>query len=316
MSNKTEIRTLAMSLRASPRGDSFEINGTAATYGVLSTDLDGYREKLQPGCFARSLQSGSDVKATFNHSPDQILGRTSNRTLTLWDGPQSLNFLCKLNPASQMHRDLHSSIQRRDISECSFAMIVEDDAWSTEKDESGQSFNCRTVKQAKLVDVSAVTTPAYLGNATSVVARSSVVVPPQPMVNAAPLRMTTAVVKKLSRQTGRSFEDILFGYSPKVSVDRWNRMKLDAITDVVMRAKKDAEDDLEDDDSDWNERKHERAATKHRTQAQRSTLEKGVQHYYAADLNDYAAQHFNRYNSRAARRASEKANAMPLSEVS
>jgi hypothetical protein len=130
-----------------------------------------------------------------------------------------------------------------------------------------------------------------------------------------PLRMTLAEVRQLSRQTGRSFEDILYGYSPKISEDRSMRMKLDAISDVIRRDKQThVEDDLEDDDADWNERKHERAAVSHRAQAQRSSLEKGVLHYNAADAHDYAATHFNRYNSRAARRASKKA--MPESMVS
>jgi hypothetical protein len=87
-----------------------------------------------------------------------------------------LKFTCRLDKNQQSHRDLYSSIKRGDINECSFAFAVDGedgDDFSTSKDAQGRSFSCRTVKRAKLFDVSAVTHPAYGGTATAVSARSA-----------------------------------------------------------------------------------------------------------------------------------------------
>jgi hypothetical protein len=66
-------------------------------------------------------------------------------------------------------------VKRGDLSECSFAFIVDG--------EDGQSFSSpdrnglltRTIKRAKLLDVSVVASPAYGNGATSVDARSAAV---------------------------------------------------------------------------------------------------------------------------------------------
>src|SRR5712672_955731 len=86
MKNKKEYRSLATSLRTEPT-EKFTLVGTAASYNVLSKDLGGYRERLAPGCFTRSLQSDADVLCLFNHGMknDTVLGRSSNGTLTLTD---------------------------------------------------------------------------------------------------------------------------------------------------------------------------------------------------------------------------------------
>jgi uncharacterized protein len=174
---KKELRTLNVAVRAS-KNDAFELNGTAVTYGSLSGDLGGFRERFLPGAFTRSLASGkSDVRFLFNHNQDFVLGRQANGTLTLFDTPEGLNFRCKLNPNSQQHRDLHSSVKRGDISECSFAFSPDayGEDWDTAADEErgGQWFKRRTVRSAQLFDCSVVTTPAYGNGATKVVARSS-----------------------------------------------------------------------------------------------------------------------------------------------
>jgi len=152
---------------------AFEVAGRAASYNTPSGDLGGFVERLQPGCFTRSLASNEqDVKCLVNHDSNQVLGRLANNTLTLTDTPDGLNFVCKLNKDSQAHRDLYASVKRGDLSECSFAFIVDG--------EDGQSFSSpdrtglltRTIKRAKLVDVSVVASPAYGNGATQVDARS------------------------------------------------------------------------------------------------------------------------------------------------
>jgi HK97 family phage prohead protease len=141
---KQELRTLNVAIRAAAKDDLFELHGTALSYNVLSQDLGGFRERIAPGCFTRALaDKATDVRMLFNHSQNHVLGRQSNGTLQLFDTPEGLNFCCKLDPNQQAHRDLHSSIKRGDIYDCSV-----------------------------------VTTPAYNApGATSVVARSGTVIP-------------------------------------------------------------------------------------------------------------------------------------------
>lgn len=177
MSTKIETRTISASLRADVYEDSdaLELCGTAAAYNTLSGDLGGFREQLAPGCFMRSLANSDDVVALFNHDASKVLGRTKSGTLKLRDTKQGLTFRCQLDPNQQMHRDLHASVKRGDISECSFAFTVNPDGDQFENvaDERGKTFLRRTVRDCKLHDVSAVTFPAYGNGATNVSARSA-----------------------------------------------------------------------------------------------------------------------------------------------
>jgi HK97 family phage prohead protease len=94
MDFKKEYRTLATSLRAAPT-EKFVLEGTAASYNHLSKDLGGFREKIAPGAFTRSLQApDSDVIFTFNHGmkTDTVYGRTSAGTLVLRDDSVNLTW--------------------------------------------------------------------------------------------------------------------------------------------------------------------------------------------------------------------------------
>lgn len=192
---KIERRSVGASLRADT--SKFELAGTAVAYNQLSSDLGGFRERFLPGAFTRCLRSNPEVKCLFNHNSDVVLGRTQNGTLVLTDDSDGLRFTCKLNEASQAHRDLHASISRGDINECSFAFTVagkdgqlfeamddnpadnnpedeDEDSDDESNDEAGsddQPWVRRTVRAANLFDVSAVTNPAY-PQGTSVQARS------------------------------------------------------------------------------------------------------------------------------------------------
>jgi uncharacterized protein len=169
---KTEYRSLNSELRADGDDKSLTIRGYAALFNSLSKDL-GYRERIAPGAFARSIREGADVKALVNHDASRLLARTKNGTLQLEEDSRGLKFVCILNPDSQAARDYHASIKRGDMDECSFAFTVPEggDSWDESTDESGQRYKRRTLRDVNLLDVSAVTYPAY--NSTSVGARST-----------------------------------------------------------------------------------------------------------------------------------------------
>jgi HK97 family phage prohead protease len=166
----TVERRFTSELRAEGQGDEMAIGGYAALFNNVSHNLGGFKEQIAPSAFSRSLAAGDDVKALFNHDANCILGRTKSGTLALSQDERGLKWRAVLDPSNSQHRDIYSSVKRGDISDCSFAFTVPDggDDW---KEESGNEdfFAMRTLKDVNLLDVSAVTYPAYPG--TSVGAR-------------------------------------------------------------------------------------------------------------------------------------------------
>lgn len=132
----------------------FCLEGIAASYNTLSQDLGGFKERIAPGAFTRSLKSKPDVKCLVNHDASRVLGRTKSGTLTLKDTSDGLWFRCELDKKQQSHNDIYAAIKRGDISECSFAFTVapNGDTWKQ---------NVRTLTDVDLFDVSVVTYPAY-----------------------------------------------------------------------------------------------------------------------------------------------------------
>jgi HK97 family phage prohead protease len=160
------------------QGDEMALVGYAARFNSQSKDLGGFRETIAPGAFTRALAMKSDVRCLFNHDANRVLGRTTAGTLTLTQDEAGLQFRCQLDPNNTEHRNLHSSVKRGDINECSFAFTPngeQGDHWEDRKDADGKYFISRTLKDVNLFDVSAVTHPAY--DNTSVAARSEAVTP-------------------------------------------------------------------------------------------------------------------------------------------
>ena len=140
------------------------ISGYAAVFNTLSENLGGFREQIAPGAFDPVMDN--DVRALFNHEPHLILGRTTADTLSLETDDHGLRYQID-PPDTQYARDLIKSIERKDVTQSSFAFWVEDDKW----DEDDEGRVIRTIKQfRRLYDISPVTYPAYPD--TSVAARS------------------------------------------------------------------------------------------------------------------------------------------------
>src|ERR1035437_3165994 len=107
---------------------SRSISGYAATFGDLSQDLGGFREKIQPGAFSQSLKSNPDVLCLYGHDTNQILGRVSSGTLTIAEDEKGLRFTCNL-PDTSTARDLIALMERGDVSQMSFGFAMVRDDW-------------------------------------------------------------------------------------------------------------------------------------------------------------------------------------------
>lgn len=130
------------------------IEGHAAVFDQLSEDLGGYREKIAPGAFTKTIGE-ADVRALFNHDPNFVLGRNKAGTLRLSEDETGLKVSID-PPDTQWAKDLMVSIDREDITQMSFGFRI-----ITETPETLDGETVYVVKEVKLYDVSPVTFPAY-----------------------------------------------------------------------------------------------------------------------------------------------------------
>jgi len=146
----------------------FSLRGYAATFGTESKDLGGFYEIVAPSAFDKSLSDpASDVRCTYNHDANTVLGRQKNGTLTISTDNKGLKFRCQLDRNQRSHCDLHAAVKRGDVSDCSFAFTVKPSG-DTFASRNGKTL--RTLNSVNLIDVAAVCYPAYPG--TSVSARA------------------------------------------------------------------------------------------------------------------------------------------------
>lgn len=173
MENKIEKRfTLTSSLKVEKREGSDEssrtIAGYAAIFGEWSKPIYWFREKIAPGAF--DVADFSQCIFCFNHNKNSIMARTSSNTLKYSIDATGLHFEFEA-PNTTAGNDLLELVRRGDISQCSFAFIVEEDKWLYASKENGLELDEREIVKFQSVhDMSAVVDPAYEG--TSIDARS------------------------------------------------------------------------------------------------------------------------------------------------
>lgn len=135
-----------------------KISGYAAVFDVKSDLLGGwFEEVIRPGAFTNTLRT-ADVRCLFNHDPNLVLGRNKANTLTIREDGKGLFMECEL-PNTQLAKDLAESIDRRDVSQQSFAFKTLKDRWTYSDDYKEPAF--RELLEVELFDVSPVTYPAY-----------------------------------------------------------------------------------------------------------------------------------------------------------
>lgn len=150
---ETRVLTRTVELRATGDGSNVA-TGYAAVFNRSSEDLGGFTESVAPGAFDKTLRE-ADVVALWNHDEQDLLGRTSARTLRLATDDVGLRYEIDL-PDTTAGRDLGVLLERGDVRGSSFAFRTIADVW--EEDE--ESIH-RTLKEVQLYDVSPVTRPAY-----------------------------------------------------------------------------------------------------------------------------------------------------------
>jgi HK97 family phage prohead protease len=139
------------------------LSGYAAVFNSPSVDLGGFTEILAPGCFSKSLVESPDVLMLRDHDSSILLGHTKSNTLALSEDSIGLRFSCKL-PETTQAADLTASVERGDLDGCSFGFMCICDEWVS----TGDGKVVRTIIEAELYEVSAVSFPAYPASSVSV----------------------------------------------------------------------------------------------------------------------------------------------------
>lgn len=153
-----EARGKHVRLPAEIRADESGIlvEGYAAVFDQ-EADIGGlFVERIARGAFTDAI-GRDDVVFLINHD-GLPLARTRSGTLELTEDDHGLKMRTRLDAEDPDVSRIVGKMRRGDLDKMSFAFWPETEEW----DDSGE-IPVRTIKKAKLHDVSIVTTPAYEG---------------------------------------------------------------------------------------------------------------------------------------------------------
>lgn len=152
--SSVERRTFTVAAkRAAGEGGKITLAGHAAVFDT-PYDLGWFTESVARGAFTDTIKS-DDIRALFNHDPNIILGRNKAGTLRLSEDDKGLAIEIDL-PDTQTARDIAASIERGDVSQMSIGFEAIEETWEFVENQNDK----RTIKRAKLWDVSPVVFPA------------------------------------------------------------------------------------------------------------------------------------------------------------
>lgn len=144
-------------------GDGMTFRGYAAVFNSWSEDLGGFRERIRPGAFTKSLAQKRAIKMFWNHNTDIALGSTRSN-LTLAEDDKGLLAEARL-PDTQSGRDMALLIREGIVDSMSFGFQVREEDWN----DKGTELAERELIEVRLFEVSPVTGwPAYPKTSASV----------------------------------------------------------------------------------------------------------------------------------------------------
>ncbi len=132
-------------------------DGTPGTEYVVGT----MRERISPGAFDRAIAEQSDVVGLYNHSMDNLLGRSSAGTLAITTDDHGLRYSITIDPTDPDHQRILPKLKRGDVRGSSFAFMPHDGGDTMSRNADGQII--REISSVELFDVGPVTSPAYEG---------------------------------------------------------------------------------------------------------------------------------------------------------
>ncbi|WP_287740671.1 HK97 family phage prohead protease [Diaphorobacter sp.] len=132
------------------------LHGYAAVFNS-EANLGTFSEVIRPGAFAKSLATGSNIRALYQHDGTALLGTTRGGTLQLREDAKGLAFTLAL-PDTSHGRDLAILVDRGDVQGCSFGFRVNPggDRW----EERGSTM-VRELLDVDLAEITLTSDPAY-----------------------------------------------------------------------------------------------------------------------------------------------------------
>lgn len=129
-----ELRAETMIWQDSERN---KVEGYASVVGKQYDmwDMFGeYKESVSPGAFDATLGKSPDVAFLVNHR-GVTMARTTNGSLELSSDQKGLKSVAYLNPKRSDVKDLVLAIEDKDVTEMSFAFLINDGEWNEEYTE-------------------------------------------------------------------------------------------------------------------------------------------------------------------------------------
>jgi len=147
---------LPVETRADDEG--VRVAGYAAVFNEETNIAGMFMERIEPGAF-RDAVGRDDVVFLVNHDGLPLArSRSGEGTLTLREDERGLYMETLLDGEDPDVRSITGKMRRGDLDKMSFAFRAEVEEWDESRD-----LPVRTIKQARLYDVSVVTSPAYEG---------------------------------------------------------------------------------------------------------------------------------------------------------
>lgn len=166
--NGTEVRA-----EKRAEGDGYVVRGYAAKFNNVTNIMNVWEEEVLPGFFDEVMND--DVRALFNHDPNQVLARCINGVGTLSLSLDAVGLVYEfVTPKRSYAEDLADAINAGDVSESSFAFVAHKESEGGQEwvEREGRIPLRRLKRCKKLYDVSPVTYPAYAGTSVEVAQRS------------------------------------------------------------------------------------------------------------------------------------------------
>jgi len=150
-------------------GKGKTLSGYCAVFNSQA-NLGDFDEVIRPGAFAKTLATGTNIRALSNHDVHALVGTTKSGTLQLREDSHGLAFTLSL-PNTSHGNDLAELVQRGDVSGCSFGFRVAPggDKWET---RNGKTL--RELLTVDLVEVTLTADPAYADTTIAMRSRPSV----------------------------------------------------------------------------------------------------------------------------------------------
>jgi HK97 family phage prohead protease len=124
----------------------------------------GFYEQVASGCFTKTLAEG-DARMLVDHDTAMVVSRVSAGSLRLGQDTTGLAVESDMDTELSYVSDLAANLRNGNITGMSFGFYVVKDQWDSEtvstSDGEEAEIEIRTILEVKLLEVSAVTFPAY-----------------------------------------------------------------------------------------------------------------------------------------------------------